>query len=207
MLPVKRSTNLFIIFFLLTPLGLIANDNNKTEVFILSLGMCALLLTVLLLLKALSNLKRLKKELINKNLEAKLLLENKSVAIFLSKNTNTICDVNKKALEMLGYTKEELLNQNLKIIHLNNQSYENFASSYRLLLKKGISCINYPFKTKNGNIIWCAVYYNHIKINNENKIVWSLIDITEKKLMLNQIKQTNQELELALDATKVGLWA
>jgi PAS domain S-box-containing protein len=113
----------------------------------------------------------------------KALLDNSAVAIFLASPSRAIIEANKRACELFGYTKEELLFKSFEIIHKSKMNFDSFALQYKQFKGSGISNIEYPFRCKDGNIIWCAVFGTPLDNTDLSQgIIWSLIDITDKKL-------------------------
>lgn len=56
------------------------------------------------------------------------------------------------------------------------------VSEYEQFKESGISNIEYPFRCKDGRIIWCAVFGTPLdNLDLAQGIIWSLIDISEKK--------------------------
>jgi two-component system, LuxR family, sensor kinase FixL len=172
-----------------------------------ALATLILAMTILILLRILKNMKKLKDTLAYKNNEIKHLLDNNAVAIFLVNSERKICKVNRRAYEMFGYTKEELLNQSFEILHISKDSFHNFAPQYQRLLPEENTNVEYSFQKKDGTLLWCSVYGTLIKRETSgNEIIWTLIDITDKKLIQNERETTAQKLEITLEATNLGMW-
>lgn len=113
----------------------------------------------------------------------KTLLDNSAVAIFLAAPNRTIIEVNKRACELFGYTKEELLFKSFEMIHESKISFQCFASQYKQFKESNISNIEYSFRHKDGMIIWCSVFGTPLDNEDLNQgIIWSLIDISDKKI-------------------------
>jgi PAS domain S-box-containing protein len=112
----------------------------------------------------------------------KALLDNSAVAIFLASPSRTIIEANKRACELFGYAKEELLFKSFEVIHKSKISFDSFAPQYKQFKESGISNIEYPFRCKDGRIIWCAVFGTPLdNLDLAQGIIWNLIDISEKK--------------------------
>ena len=52
---------------------------------------------------------------------------NTGVGIMIVDKDRTLIEVNPKFCEMLGYTKEELIGKNAKILHISNKTYKEFG--------------------------------------------------------------------------------
>jgi PAS domain S-box-containing protein len=124
----------------------------------------------------------------------KALLDNSAVAIFLASPSRTIIEANKRACELFGYTKEELLFKSFEIIHKSKISFDSFAPQYKQFKNAGISSIEYPFRCKDGKVIWCAVFGTPLDNTDLSQgIIWSLIDISDKKIA-QQALETERNL-------------
>ena len=124
---------------------------------------------------------------------AKTLLDNSAVAIFLAAPNRTIIEANKRACDLFGYTKEELLFKSFAIIHESKISFQRFASQYKQFEESNISNIEYPFRHKNGTLIWCSVFGTPLDKEDLNHgIIWSLIDISDKKSVEDTLKLEKQ---------------
>ncbi len=124
-----------------------------------------------------------KERLLKKNIiYTKALLDNNAVAIFLASPQRIIIEANKRACELFGYSQEEMIESNFELIHISKESYEQFAPEYKIFENSKISNFEYPFKRKNGEVIWCSIFGAPLVFNDISAgIIWSLVDITEKK--------------------------
>jgi len=131
------------------------------------------------------------KELLEKNSNiSQALLDNGAVAIFLASPQREIIKVNKRACQMFGFEKDELIGKTFEIIHASPSGFKNFANEYKKLLDASITNIEYEFRAKDNKIVWCEVFGTPLDRGDLSKgIIWSLIDITQKK-------KAQKELEL-----------
>ncbi|MCK9491530.1 MAG: PAS domain-containing protein [Sulfurimonas sp.] len=124
----------------------------------------------------------------NTNLK-QALLDNGAVAIFLASSQRKILEVNSRACEMFGFNKDELVGASFEIIHSSSNTFRNFSSEYKKLTDSNITNIEYEFKTKDNNLIWCEVFGRPLDKDDLNKgIIWSLIDITQRKKVQNELE-------------------
>jgi PAS domain S-box-containing protein len=130
-------------------------------------------------------------------------LRKASQAIEQSPNTVLITDTdghivysNPKFTELTGYTKEEVLGQNPKIL----QSGETDTNDYRNLwnaLKNGKEWIGeFHNKKKNGELYWESARISAIKDNDGNITHFLAVkeDITEKKELAEEVELRNKEI-------------
>lgn len=127
----------------------------------------------------------------------KALLQNAAVATFLASSNRVIIEANKTACELFGYTKEQLIAQNFELLHISKESFDNFAVEYKKFGNTTLANIEYPFRCKNGDIIWCTVYGAPLKKSDLSQgIIWSLVDITQKKNAEDELQRTNDLLKI-----------
>lgn len=115
--------------------------------------------------------------------------ENTSDAIFiLDPQREEIIDVNSKACDMLGYTREELLSLTPSAVHPNDlPELRKFMSS---VLESGygsttaLSCV-----AKSGRALPTEISATSIELNGGPYIVYLVRDMTERNLLQSQLLQ------------------
>ena len=115
--------------------------------------------------------------------------------------------VNKNAIDITGYSKEELLN--MKFWEIVNDEYRDKVKKRGKKRQKGINPVdNYEFKinTKNGETKWVYLHGTSIKFQGKSAGLISVIDITKMKEYEKQLEKKEQRLELALEGGELGMW-
>lgn len=121
-------------------------------------------------------------ELLSASSLNKALLDNSAVGIFLASQERIIIETSKRACVMFGYTSEELIGKSFRLIHVSEESFENFGDQYKHLLTKGITNIEYPFVKKDRTQMWCLVSGTPLDESDLSKgIIWTLQDVTKRK--------------------------
>ena len=118
-------------------------------------------------------------ELIRSEKKYRSLVEQSTDAIFLNKLDGRILDVNEKACNMLGYTKEQF--RNMSVVDLLNPELRPAGSQVLEILRKS-DTINgeTQYLTANGNII--DVEINATILAGYNNVAQAVVrDITERK--------------------------
>jgi PAS domain S-box-containing protein len=127
------------------------------------------------------------KDIVQSTKELKKILDSIQVGILIiDKSTNQIIDVNKAASNLFGLGKYELIGTPVKehLIYKNNGEYDPNDGSDELWLKKN-----------DGTLIPIIKTDAYINAANEEYIIKSFIDITERKKMEEALHTAHIELE------------
>lgn len=132
------------------------------------------------------------KELLLAHDEYEKIFENNAAGIYVVDENRTILSANERTCEIFGYTKEEIIGQNFLFLHVNQKAYENLANYYICIEDNLKINIEYQFKRKDGAPIWCQLLgTSMVSKSNEKGIVWSILDINERK----EIEKHNKHLQ------------
>ncbi len=117
-------------------------------------------------------------------------------------STRQILQVNNQFCLLFGYGRDELVGQNARVLHVDQQHYEDWAPCFQEA-RAGLplASADYPWRRKDGTIFWC--FFAGVKMqlpNGEPGVLWNVIDITERKLAEEKIKGQQVFLQNALDA-------
>ena len=123
------------------------------------------------------------------------ILENSLVGILVMRH-RTVVRANTRMTDMLGYTPEELLGQNARLIHVSERNYEEFGQIYlSRLTRTQFTNIEYPLRRKDGREIWCRIAGKAIDPSDLDRgVVWCLEDITEEKKAQQALRQYAKDL-------------
>lgn len=114
---------------------------------------------------------------------------NDAIGLIDPENGNFV-EFNRKAHEILGYTREEFANLSLPDIEYKHNK-EKVINSLKNLISSGESTFETQHIHKNGNVLDIRVSTNSVMIKNKAYItgIWS--DITEKKKQEEELKEKN----------------
>lgn len=130
----------------------------------------------------------------------KALMDNNAVALFFSFKDRVIRYANKRACELFGYDYTEMVGHSFELIHINRHAFEQFLKEYTTLEVENISNIEYPFRKKDGSLVYCSVYGSALdSANLENGVIWSLLDITNEKKARRDLKLANYAIQKSSD--------
>lgn len=119
-----------------------------------------------------------------------------------------LIEVNPTICKMLGYKKEELINQSARILYPNQKEFEYVGKEkYKQIKKTGTGNIETTWKKKNGEIIHVLLSSTPINLDNYSEgVTFTAQDITKLKHLENELKLHKERFELAMLATNDGLF-
>ena len=149
---------------------------------------------VLVLSTDITEQKRVERELQQSEEKYSNLFHYSNDSIFLHDLEGTIIDVNKKTLELFGYTKPEILSVKISDLH----PFHALATSrkaFETIAKEGYVNFEVDFKKKNGEVFPSEVSSSLFEISGKQVIQGIVRDITERKRAEEAILQAKLEEE------------
>lgn len=141
--------------------------------------------SVVLSIDDITQYKQIQNQLNNTINELEDIFENSMTAILVVDKERRIRKMNAQVEKMLGYSREELLNQSVRKIHKDKQSYLDFRRYYREIIEKGsVKNLEYSFRRKDGSEVlveFTGKYMEGDAHTDSFMIIWNLQDITERK--------------------------
>ncbi len=114
--------------------------------------------------------------------------------IFIHDLNAKIIEVNKKALELLGYNKSEILR--LTIIDLHpKESIKKSKEAFNKIKRDGFVQFEIDFKKKNGQIFLAEVSSSIIEMQGKKVVQGIVRDITERKRSEIELKKSQKKLD------------
>ena len=110
-----------------------------------------------------------------------------------------IVQVNQQFCEMLGYTEQELLGQSVRMLHLDEQHYLDWAPRF-IQARNGVTHLSaeHPSLRKDGSIIWCVFTGVRLTLpDGDLGVVWSVIDISDRKQVEDELLHAKEAAEAA----------
>lgn len=135
-------------------------------------------------------------------------VEQSASAMMLTNYTGNIEYTNPKFTELTGYTANELLGQNPKILQSGNTTSELYQSMWSALTKYGEWQGEVRNKHKNGNLYWVLESVSAIK-NSEGEITHFLAveeDITHRKAVESALTESEERFRQMADLSGEWLW-
>ncbi|GLC30127.1 sensor histidine kinase [Clostridium omnivorum] len=142
-------------------------------------------------------LKKSKKELVEGKRYLSTIFNSVNDAIFIHDIYGNIIDINETAISMLGYSREELLTQNVKDIVVQEPVYYDYTIKKLInRAKENETAIGELIaKKKDGTVLWIEVNTRIISIDEEDIVIATVRDITERKKAELAFQNETFELE------------
>ncbi len=141
-----------------------------------------------------------KEELILKQHQA---LEKSPVGIALLNNKGEFYYMNKAHAELFDYTPNELYNKSWKTIYEQDEIEKIENTYFPLLMSSGNWTGEVEGITKNGRKVFQNI---SLSTTEDGGLICITRDITKTKEELEKVKLVNDQLELAMNVTNMGMW-
>ena len=106
-----------------------------------------------------------------------------------------LVEVNDKFCEITGYSKEELLNQNSRILYPDDADYEYVGKEkYRQINLYGTGTVETRFKRKDGKIIDILMSSTPLDLENlKAGVTFTALDITDRRMALEALSESEKK--------------
>lgn len=122
--------------------------------------------------------------------QLEMIFENSAAGILIVDENCQINMVNKRFCEIIGFSKDELIENNARIFHIDDKSYNTARQIIADVEDKSYMNIEYQLKRKDGKEIWCEFVGSKIELTeHKNSIIWSILDITTQKELKNKLEE------------------
>ncbi len=134
------------------------------------------------------------------------MIEHANDAIFsIDIDTSVILEVNPRAVEMTGYDESELLRMKAWETH-PPEEYEATKELFAKVLASGSGmCVDLHFLTKTGKLLSVDVSAAVISYGNNRIIQRICRDVTERRMLEDELKKSNVDLEHKVDERTLEL--
>jgi PAS domain S-box-containing protein len=146
------------------------------------------------------------KALKNSETQFRSLIEQSGDAMYLVDFDGNIIDVNKKACEILGYERNELLNLNIADIDVNYTSNNDQKKIWNNIIPGDSQVLETKHKCKNGELKAVEVVFGFYEYSNKKSILGFARDITERKAADEILQKSKMELLEAQRIGRLGNW-
>ncbi|RJP88580.1 MAG: PAS domain S-box protein [Desulfobacteraceae bacterium] len=120
-----------------------------------------------------------------------------------------LVQVNLQICEMTGYSQEELVGRNARILYLSDKDYETVGrEKYAQIREKGTGSVETRWKRKNGEAIDVLLSSTPLALEDLLKgVVFTAMDITERRRAETALREREALLRIAGRTSKFGGWS
>ena len=133
------------------------------------------------------------------------LFEQSNDAIIIHGLKGDIIDFNQRALEIIGYDPEQLLNMTIAELHPEEELAVS-KKAFQETTKKGSARFETRFRKSDGAIIDVEISSRIIGSVQKGVVQGLIRDITERKRDVEVLRQRTEELETVMDAIPAFVW-
>ncbi len=106
-------------------------------------------------------------------------------------------EVNDRICEMVGYSREELLEQNARILYPSDEDYEYVGrKKYAQIRERGIGTVETRWQRKDGEVINVLLSSSAVDPNDlTRRVTFTALDITERKWAEKKLRERKEALK------------
>lgn len=135
-----------------------------------------------------------------------LFFDHNPIPLFLiDSETLSILEVNHKATEIYGHTREEPTNQQIFQLHPDGE----FERVERLLRKHKDCCpesMEFSHINRDGSLLYLEFRIQEINYQSRKCLIVAVIDITHRKKAVSELNESRHRLAEAQEMAKMGRW-
>lgn len=158
------------------------------------------------IIRDISYRKRIEKELKEREERLSSLFRIVPAGLGISLN-RTIIEANQFLCDLTGYTKEELINQNTRMLYVSDEEYKRVGSSSTWTQDNiEISSIEAKWKRKDETVIDVTLNFSPINVlDNVEGILFTVYDITKQKQILRELEKETIFLNNIIDNNPLSI--
>ncbi len=139
------------------------------------------------------------------NIDFEALTENSPLAIYLLAKDGHFRFVNRQMSVITEYSREELLRIPFYLL-IHPEDRENVSRQFNKRIKGEKVITSYEFRgiTKSGKVIYIRGFFDVIEMENERLVLGQILDITEKKLLEEEIKKREEAYRRVMRLSNLG---
>jgi PAS domain S-box-containing protein len=149
-----------------------------------------------------ARLRATRKQMEEQQKQARTLFDHNGSGHLIVSSARQILDVNHQFCALFGYSREELIGQSARVLHLDQEHYAGFAPIFQNARGgREMASMDYPWRRKDGTVFWCAFTGVRLLLPNGGPgVIWSVLDITERKRTEEALRLARFAMDNAADA-------
>jgi two-component system, sporulation sensor kinase E len=163
--------------------------------------------SVLVIARDITNRKVMQAGLREAELKFRTLAEKSMVGVYIVQK-GTFIYVNPRFAQVFGYEPNELIGVSSVDVIISEQFKAIALEHVRARLSGEIESVNYEVmgRCKDGSNNWVEFYGTRTQIDDEPTIIGSMIDITERKEIEEELRLSEQKYKLLFDSNPLPMW-
>ncbi len=149
--------------------------------------------------------KRITKALSEQEHRNELILKTTMDGFILADASGSLVDVNPGYCKMIGYTREELLEMNIRDLEIQLTEGE-IERKIENIVKKGSDRFETKHKCKNERVIDLEVSMSIMQLDSEPLVAAFVRDITERKQAEDAIRESEKRYRRIVETAEEGIW-
>lgn len=163
--------------------------------------------SVLVIARDITSRKIMEAGLKEAELKFRTLAEKSMVGVYIVQK-GTFIYVNPRFAHVFGYEPHELIGVSSVDVIISDQYKATTTEHVRARLSGEVESVNYEVmgRCKDGSNNWVEFYGTRAKIDDEPTIIGSMIDITERKKIEEELRLSEQKYKLLFDSNPLPMW-
>jgi PAS domain S-box-containing protein len=163
--------------------------------------------SVLVIARDITNRKVMQAGLMEAELKFRTLAEKSMVGVYIVQK-GTFIYVNPRFAHVFGYEPNELIGVSSVDVIISEQYKAITLEHVRARLAGEVESVNYEVmgRCKDGSNNWVEFYGTATQIDDEPTIIGSMIDITERKKIEEELRLSEQKYKLLFDSNPLPMW-
>jgi len=163
--------------------------------------------SVLVMARDITNRKIMQAGLEEAELKFRTLAEKSMVGVYIVQR-GTFIYVNPRFAHVFGYEPDELIGVSSVDVIISDQYKALTLEHVRARLAGEVESVNYEVmgRCKDGSTNWVEFYGTATQINDEPAIIGSMIDVTERKKIEEELRLSEQKYKLLFDSNPLPMW-
>jgi PAS domain S-box-containing protein len=117
-------------------------------------------------------------------------------------------EVNDRICEMVGRSRDELVEKSARIVYPTEEDFERVGrEKYRQIHEHGTGTVETRWQHKNGQLIDVLLSSTPLDPDDLSAgVTFTALDISDRKRAEEALRQSEQRLQLTLEAAQLGMW-